>query len=256
VVVSSDLNPRYVTAWDVAYRMWSAVGGVRPHLVLVAPEQDVPPALATDPNVHVFEPIPGLHTAFQAQCIRLLYPALLETEGAVLISDVDMVPLSPGYFHEPVEQADERHFVAYRDVLLPGSEIPICYNAALPAVWSDVFDVRSPEDVRRRLSAWADGLHYEGTHGGQGWGTDQVVLYKTLIARAKAHRDVWILRDEFSGFTRLQRVLVEPRGHLLEEERDGIRRRAYADFHVLIPYDEHRDLNDEVVRLATARRAP
>jgi hypothetical protein len=234
--------------------MWSVVGGVRPHLVLVAPEQDVPPALASDPQVHVFEPIPGLHTAFQAQCIRLLYPALLETEGAVLTSDVDMVPLSRRYFHEPMSRIDEKHFLAYRDVLLPSSEIPICYNAALPAVWSELFDVRSVDDVVRRLSEWGAGLAYGGTRGGHGWHTDQLVLYRTLVDRGRSHRDVWVLRDSYTGLDRLQKVVLQRRGHLVDDERDRIRRGEYSDFHVLVPYDEHRALNDEVVALATAGR--
>ncbi len=236
--------------------MWSEVGGVRPHLVLVAPARDVPPALADDPDVHVFEPISGLHTAFQAQCIRLLYPALLETEGAVLTSDVDMVPLSRRYFHEPLSHIDERHFLAYRDVLLPRGEIPICYNAALPSVWSKLFDVRSLDDVRGRLSEWAAEFEYEGIHGGHGWHADQITLYRTLIARGKEHRDVWILRDEYTGLERLQKVVLQRRDHLVDPERERIRRGVYTDFHVLVPYDEHRALNDEVVQLATAGRAP
>jgi hypothetical protein len=240
--------------WETARLMWSAVGNVRPHLVLIAPESDVPPALADDPQVHVFDPVPGLHTAFQAQCIRLLYPAVLETEGAVLISDVDMVPLSPGYFHDPLARIDERHFLAYRDVLLPSGEIPICYNAALPAVWSEVFGVRSPDDVGRRLTEWATGLRYDGTHGGHGWHADQIVLHRTLISRARTHRDVWVLRDRFSGYMRLQKIVLERRGHLVDAERDGIRRGAYTDFHVLVPYEENRSLNDEVVELATDGR--
>ncbi len=195
-----------------------------------------------------------MHTAFQAQCIRLLYPAVLDTEGAVLISDVDMVPLSRAYFHEPVERIDARHFLAYRDVLLPSGEIPICYNAALPAVWSEIFDVRSREDVRTRLSEWGTGLHYDGKHGGSGWHADQVILYRTLIARGRGHRDVWILRDAYTGLERLQKVVLQRRPHLVDAERDRIRRGEYADYHVLVPYDDHRALNDEVVALATAGR--
>jgi hypothetical protein len=231
--------------------MWSEVGGVRPHLVLIAPEGDVPAALAADPNVHVFDPVPGLHTAFQAQCIRLLYPALLDTAGAVLTSDVDMVPLNRGYFHEPVMRMDARHFLAYRDVLLPSGEIPICYNAALPAVWADVFDVRSLRDVRSKLSEWAGNIAYDGSHGGHGWHTDQLILYRTLIERGRAHRDVWILRDNLSGIERLPQGVVERREHLVDAERDRIRRGAYTDFHILLPHEENRAVNDEVARLAT-----
>jgi len=83
--------------------------------------------------------VAGVHTAFQAQCIRLLYPALLETEGAVVISDADMVPVSRRYFRRAVERIPEDHFVAFRDVTLASGEIPICYNAALPQTWRGVF---------------------------------------------------------------------------------------------------------------------
>jgi hypothetical protein len=245
-VVSSDLNPRYLDVWDVAREMWSEVAGLYAHLVLVAPATDVPPALAADPQVRVFEPIAGLHTAFQAQCIRLLYPALIDTDGAVLISDVDMVPLSRSYFHDPIERVDKRHFVAYRDVLLPDAQIPICYNAAMPRVWAEVFDVRSLEDVRRRLSEWGKGLVYEGTHGGQGWLTDQLIMYRTLIERGRKHRDVWILQDTLTGFDRLARRA----GQLADAERDRLLHGMYADFHIVRPYAEHRAINDEVMQLA------
>ena len=63
--------------------------------MLVADRDAVPRELVSDPAVHVFEPEPSLSTALQAQCIRLLYPALLEAEGGVITSDVDMVPNEP-----------------------------------------------------------------------------------------------------------------------------------------------------------------
>lgn len=254
VVVSSDLNPRYLGAWEVTRRAWREIGGVQPHLILVAHASEVPAAFAADPLVHVFEPVPGLHTAFQAQCIRLLYPALLETDGGVLTSDVDMIPLSRRYFHEPMNRVDERHFVAYRDVLLTSHEIPICYNAALPAVWSHIFGVRSVDDIIGKIAEWGASLSYDGARGGRGWHSDQLILYRTLVERGRAHRDVWVLRDAFSGIKRLPRSAVEGGGHLIDAERDRIRRGTYTDFHLLLPHEENRAANDEVARLAAGIR--
>ena len=254
VLVASDLNPRYLECWPLAARAWTAIAGVEPVLVLVAPAGDVPEELRADARVRVFEPLPGVHTAFQAQCIRLLYPALLETGGgAVVTSDVDMVPLDGEYFHRPARRVDERHFLAYRDVLLDAGEIPVCFNAALPRTWADVFGVRGPEDVPARLREWSAGLAYDGVQGGHGWTTDQLVLHRTLLERARTHGDVWLLDDRYTGFRRLNLELTEP------AVRDpGMRRRIargrYSDFHLLHPREQYAHVNEDVVALAAGGR--
>jgi hypothetical protein len=248
-VVSSDLNPRYVDCWPLARRAWREVTGLEPILVLVAQPDAVPIDLRRDENVHVFEPVDGLHTALQAQCIRLLYPALLGDAGGVLTSDVDMVPLNPWYFHRPAELVDERHFVSYRSALLAGKEIPICYNAARPRTWSDVFAVRSMGDARARLAEWGAGLRYDGVRGGHGWDTDQVVLYATVVERGARMRDVWILDDRFTGHRRL--VLAAGARVPGDVGRD-VARGAYSDFHLLHPHSEHVDVNESVVDLAVS----
>lgn len=220
--------------------------------MLVAEEDDVPPALRTDESVRVFAPVGGLHTALQAQCIRLLYPALLDA-GGVLTADVDMVPLNEGYFHRPAGRVDERHFLAYRDALLPGGEIPICYTGARPQTWGDVFAVGGIDDVRERLREWGEGLRYDGVRGGHGWDTDQVVLYATLVARGRAHRDVWILDDRYTGHRRL---VLQPDGwDALHEAAPDIARGAYSDFHLVLPQAANRELNSAVVDVAAGRRA-
>lgn len=247
VVLATDLHPSYVDLWPVAKRAWAAIAGLEPVLVLVADASAVPPDLADDPCVCLFAPEPGLHTAFQAQCIRLLYPSLLETPGAVLTSDVDMAPMSPRYFHRPLARIDRRHFVCYRDVLLELGEMPICYNAALPETWASVFKIGSIEDVRARLREWGEDLEYAGTHGGTGWTADQVRLYGALIERGRRVRDVWILDDHFTGYRRLERAYVEKWGRLSPEARRGIERRAFSDFHLLRADSEHAGLNELIV---------
>ncbi len=161
-LVACDLNPHYLESWRLVSRGWEEVTGLEPLLVLVADRAKAPPELLRDPRVHLFQPLPGLHTAFQAQCIRLLYPALLETSGAVLISDMELLPMQPGYFHDTVAGVDERFFVAYRgDAFLHRREMPISYNAARPETWSDIFGVRTLGDVSDRLTEWAAGLRRE-----------------------------------------------------------------------------------------------
>jgi hypothetical protein len=219
-------------------------------LVLVAERGEVPESLAGDPAVHVFEPEPSLDTAFQAQCVRLLYPALLDTGGAVITSDADMVPMSPRYFHRPLTRIDRRHFVCYRDVLLPLGELPICYNAALPSTWASIFGIRGVDDVRASLRTWSDGVDYAGVHGGAGWTTDQRQLHRVLLQRGAHERDVWILDDDFTGYRRLERAYVEKWGTLSDDARRGIARRAFSDFHLVGADSDHAGLNEEIVEAA------
>jgi hypothetical protein len=164
--------------------------------------------------VVVVEPVDDLHTAFQAQCVRLLQPALVETDGAVLTADIDMLPLDPRYFHRHAGRVDERHFLAYRDVLLWGGEIPICYNAARPRTWRTIFGVETLSDVRERLEVWTRGLEYTGARGGAGWFTDQQILYQTLLDRGPRDDRVWLLDDRFTGHRRLERGALAKRGEL------------------------------------------
>lgn len=253
-LLAADINPRYVGLWPAAKRAWSEIAGLDPVLVLVADRDAVPAWLAEDGAVRIFEPEPTLDTAFQAQCIRLLYPALLDAEGAVITSDADMVPMTARYFHRPLARIDRRHFVCYRDVLLPLGELPICYNAALPETWASVFGIRDLDDVRTTLRDWADGVDYAGAHGGAGWTTDQRQLYRVLLERGAQKRDVWILDDDFTRHRRLERAYVEKWRTLSPAARRGIERGAFSDFHLLGADNEHAHLNEEIVETAIDAR--
>src|SRR5206468_3312792 len=99
--------------WPAARRAWRELARLEPVLVVVGAPGDVPAELLDDPAVRIFEPVPSLHAAFQAQCIRLLYPALLEAEG-VVISDIDMVPLADRPARSPQDAGRPRQVCTRR----------------------------------------------------------------------------------------------------------------------------------------------
>ena len=113
VLLSCDANPAYLGFWPLVRRAWQEIVGIQPILVLIADQSEVPDSALTGDVVR-FEPLPEVHRTFQAQCIRLLYPALMEADGAVLISDVDLLPVRSDYFHAPIRGLDERSFVVYK----------------------------------------------------------------------------------------------------------------------------------------------
>ena len=121
-----------------------------------------------------------LNSAFVAQNLRLYYPALLNVadDEAVMITDMDMLPMSPTYYTAGLENYAKEDFIYYRHV--DGNQIYMCYNAAHPHTWGAIFGIKSDTDVERALYAnYAAG--YNGVPGSTGWFKDQEVLYQKLM---------------------------------------------------------------------------
>lgn len=238
VLTATDLNPLYcdfipyfVDSWRVLFPEIDVV------VVLVADRiPDKYSAYAS--YIRLFAPIEGLSTAFQAQCIRLLYPRHIARDEGVMITDMDMIPMNRDYYIEPLRTIADDCFVAFRNVLLP-REIPMCYNVARPCVWTSVFgDVADADELR----SWYAGTGYDARHGGRGWNTDQL----RLISKFNAWTGPKImLNDASTGFRRLDRMsrAFADTERLARDIISG----AYSDYHCYRPYTEHRHVNDWVL---------
>jgi hypothetical protein len=238
VVTATDLNPLYCDFIPNFVRAWKAVipeADVR--IILVADE--IPEALLPwSEHLVLFKPIPRMLTAFQAQCIRLLYPREVKRDEGVLITDMDMLPGNRRYYMGSAALGGKDRFIVYRDVCFPG-EIAMCYNAAHPSVWTSLFGSEPTEMV---LKSWYP-VDYDGAHGGVGWGTDQL-KFKQIF-------DAWtgpkvVLNDAITQFTRLDRI--HPWNFTNRVQlRNTIVAGFICDYHCLRPYSEHKDINDFIV---------
>ena len=254
VLLACDLNPVYLDFWPLVSEAWAEIVGIEAILVLVAPEERAPSQLLDDPRVRRFTPIDGMHTAFQAQCIRLLYPALLNNQGAVIISDMELMPLSREYFHGSLAGLDARFLVSYRDVLHSRGEIAIAYSAAEPATWRDLTGVRDEDDVRARLRDWYDGVEYEGVRGGGGWYADQQALFRLIALWPEAAARFWMLDDDYAGHRRLEREAVAAMDRIDPDLRADVMRGRYSDFNAVVPHSVFSATNENLVQLAIAAR--
>lgn len=256
-LVASDLNPEYLEFFPLVRRTWMEVVGVPALLVLIA--DAIPPGLEEHADsIRLLPPLPDVHTAFQAQCVRLLYPALLEEEaagGAVLTSDIDMIPMNRPYYVDSIRALpDDRFAILRSNVLMADArEIAICYNAALPRTWRDLFD--GPADVdglRRRLGAWAAGrADYDGLHGGTGWNTDQRLLFDQVVRwmEGAGSGRVACLTDGETGYRRLDRLDMMVDGGLTERDAEDARAGRFTDCHMMRPSRRHHDFNAAVAAL-------
>ena len=136
-------------------------------------------------NIVLWDKTPELHSVFVAQNLRLYAPALLDLpdDEMVLITDMDMLPMSAAYYKDGLETFEKDDFIHYTDEIMHKSrEIFMAYNAAHPHTWSKVFDIHGVDDVVARLrDNYAQGDAY--TPGSMGWFIDQHTLYHHLIER-------------------------------------------------------------------------
>jgi hypothetical protein len=243
IVTATDTNPLYLEFIPSFVKAWSALVP-EADIVVVLIADSIPESLRSySKHIAVFPPIPGIHTAFQAQCIRLLYPRQITRDEGVLITDMDMLPMNRQYYVDSIQTIPDDQFIVYRDVCLP-DEISMCYNIAHPSTWTSVF---GRETIESLLHEWYSGTGYDGEHGGKGWGTDQTILV-TMFNTWEGPKT--ILNDTLTQFRRLDRSSMwqfQDKDNLRKQIQSGF----YADYHCLRPYSKHKQMNDFVVGCLT-----
>jgi hypothetical protein len=238
VLTACDLNPLYcdfippfIKAWKTLFPEIDVV------VVLVA--EEVPDTLKEYSSyIRISKPIEGIHTAFHAQCIRLLYPRHIDNDKGVLITDMDMLPMNRSYYEKSVADLSDSMFIAYRDICLP-HEIPMCYNIATPNTWKVVFGDKTDEETLRE---WYNPI-YDGVHGGKGWNTDQIIL---INAYKEYTGPKIILNDRITGYNRLDRVINNQFSDL-NILKKLIESGMYTDYHCLRPYNDHKAMNNFII---------
>jgi hypothetical protein len=121
-----------------------------------------------------------LNTAFVAQNIRIYYPALLDipNDEMVMITDMDMLPLSSSYYCNGLSSFNIDDFIYYRHI--DGNQIYMCYNAAHPSAWKKVFNIHNKDNIKNRIYETYNNS-YNGIPGSKGWFIDQEIMYSYLI---------------------------------------------------------------------------
>jgi hypothetical protein len=184
VLSATNNNPDYYLFIPMQIMFWGHFN-IRFIAVFVGESMPIELEPYTD-NIVLWPYNANLKSAYVAQNIRLYYPAILELpeDEMVMITDMDMLPMSLGYYANGLEQYTTRDFVYYRNI--DQNHIYMCYNASHPTTWADLFGIRSISDVETRLNQYYDS-HYNGIPGQTGWFTYQIVLYNTLIHYPHLH---------------------------------------------------------------------
>lgn len=247
-LVACNDNPKYLDFWPTIKSAWWDIVGIPCIMVYVA--EIIPEYLATDPAVIHFKPIPDWPTATQAQVIRLLYPALLKGDGAVVLSDMDIIPLQRDFFEQGFVKFGENQIVSLRGIDEGEKQIYICYVGATPQTWRDMFGIQSVSDVSSLMSKWSQEFPADGSHGGLGWCTDQRRLYDKVKEWQQIQPDRLGLIPWTPSIPRLDRANPDEWLHWNGIFEYKLKNRIYVDFH-MPPYQHFKQIINHIVDFIT-----
>lgn len=201
----------------------------------------------------------SLNSSFAAQYIRLLYPALLNYENSILITDMDMLPLNSKYYINSIKNIDNDTFVYYRKNIIPrGNQYVMCYNLANNKTWSDIFKINSVSDIDKRLKDvyiqcnYANHEKNKGQGSKTGWETDQIDLYFYVNNWSQYPDKLYTLTDIECNYFRLDRgEFIDDDKVINDKVKQNCLDKRYSDFHAFRPNTEWREkVNEEIVQLS------
>lgn len=192
VANSTDKNDFYSFFMPIVCHVWKRYIGYDPIAILQGPESSW---LDTPKNEYVLqmvrqcahtcfvEDVPGFRVSTVMQLSRMFASLLpcMEGEDYLLTSDVDMVPLSPSYFHGQDLEYRFNLFGAdaYADISKGAHppKYPMCYIGATAASWRSVLGTKSADvqgevasALRGRLDCWDnDEMYFAGKLQSHPW---------------------------------------------------------------------------------------
>lgn len=229
VILSTNNNPLYIEFWPVVAPLWKAMG-FKPTLALVA-NSDCPIDTSIG-DVIRFDPIPGIPESLQAQVIRLFLPILFPDEGC-MISDIDMIPISPSYFREGSVNCPDHAFLVYRNKApgyAGGGKYPMCYLAGKGNVFRSIFGISTYEQIPGLIKTFAA--------AGQGWYTDELMIYAYAKQWEKKGGKIVLLNHDVGP--RLDRIRWDLDFKTLDVTK-------YIDCHCPRPYSQNKETIDPIV---------
>lgn len=176
-ILSSDNNPKYLDYWPYVSKAWRELIGIEPVLFFIGPKEKSE-LLGSYGKVFHLEEDPSWDIVNQAQSVRL-WGATRYPDECVIISDMDMLPISKEYFLGSVVNVPDDHFVSYTsDVLNFGfyrksPQFPMCYLAAKGSTFCEILKIDPSSKWKDFMSTMRDSR--------MGYGTDQKYFYSKYL---------------------------------------------------------------------------
>lgn len=244
-MTSCNLNKLYTDFIPIFVRSWKKLIPEIKIVIVLISDKIPDEYLEYSEHIRLFQPITGVSDSFISQYIRNLYPCILNSNGGVLITDMDMLPLNSNFYLENIEKYDNK-FIYYRGNLKLHNEYSMCYNVALSETWKDIFKIEEEDDITNRLKEVFSSLRHSEGHGAEGWNKDQLDLYTYINKWDKKEESFITLSDRRTGFQRLCRSRFSILNRKIER---SIIKGKFSDYHALRPYMKYKETNDRIIDL-------
>jgi hypothetical protein len=240
-IVSSDSNPMYLDFWAIVSKMWSVKFGITPVLLYFGDNVE---NISTEYGEVIQIPIlDGIPVSTQAQCARIWYAGQCGEE-VVITSDIDMLPLSPKYYVDPLIDIDDDKYV-HLNPLNGNTYFPMCYNVGKSSTLKEILDIdTSFEDFMNKLIVFSKGkersLNVDGLSAL--WFLDEIYTTAKVNEYRNVNPDriIPIIRSGGQNGYRIDRPTWGYDLNLVKEN-------YYYDSHSVRPYVEYKDTIDMLV---------
>ena len=245
VLTACDLNPNYYKFIPIFIKAWKTLfPDINIHIILISSKL-IDELKPYEEYIKLFPPLKNISTAFIAQTIRVLYPAILDkATGGIIITDMDMIPMGKHYYTAQIKEFETSKFICYRPLDCVGeNQMVICYNVAHYNIWGDIFKIKTKNDIVNTLRNIYNDNDYENIHGGKGWCLDQLYLYRSTQDWNEKTKSLIILneklvehmKDVIANTNLYTRISIWNVNEV--ETLKNIRKELLVDFHVPRTYD-------------------
>lgn len=226
-IMGSNYNPDYLDFWPLVSEVWKKRFNIIPILGLIGNNTET----REDKNgiIMEFPLINGYDDATLSQLIRLFLPKFLT--GNIIISDIDMFPISRKYFIDDFCKYNDDEFIvlsSHHPQTIKVNQYPMCYVAGNDKNFKKIFNLDYD---------WETFINKIPLNN---WYTDQIFLYEKI----KSESEIKILYPEREGgfvSNRIDRTSWKYNIELIDKD-------FYIDCHSLRPYSKHKFEIDKLIK--------
>lgn len=248
ILTACNLNLMYIEFIPYFIKCWEKI----------LPNVDIKIVLINDiiPNnymkykdyIILFKPIKNISDIFTSQYIRLLYPAILNYKNGILITDIDIVPLNSNYYIDNIKNIDNTKFINYNynKSIFDSKQIIICYCVALSNIWSEIFKIKSLDDIKNRLINVFSFMNKVKSRRNKLWNKDQYDLY-TYVINWNMKTNNFVHLDD--TYTKRKRLCRSGKFKLNDDIKNKITNGEFTDYHCYRPMNKYNKINNDIINL-------
>lgn len=190
VVISTDDCPTYFFFAPFTALLWRTVAGYEPTVMAVRADGSynwgplqaqyewvLESCRSLGVQVVPVEPIPGRLLTTVAQVSRMFVAPLYPDTDYILTSDMDMWPLSHGWFNQ---QDPGKELQLFYSNAYDQQKYPMCYIGGSAKVWRDIMDILHTNDINAAIRKALDDNLRPDASSDESWNFDERLFMSKL----------------------------------------------------------------------------